>query len=192
MKRMTSIILAAIVFALFLGVSLSNRIQTTDENITAAWSEMVNQFQQRAELIPNLVSTVKGFANHDKELLTRVVEARTRATSIPVNAEPLNNPDLFKQFIEAQRQLNSALSRLLMTVERYPELKSNTHFLALQTQLEETESRITVARKRYIDTVKDYNLTVRRFPGNLFDYDIKPNFSVANEVQIATPPTIKL
>ena len=190
MKRLISIILAAIVFAIFLGVSLYNRIQTTDENVSAAWSEVVNQFQRRADLIPNLVSTVKGFAEHEKDVLTSVVEARSKATAIQVSADSLNDPALFEKFTQAQGQLSSALSRLLVTVERYPELKSNTNFLALQTQLESTKNRITVARKRYIDTIKDYNLMVRRFPGNLFGYDTKPNFSVSNEATIAKPPEI--
>ncbi len=194
MSKFGMIILAAITLFLIFGVGVYNRIVGGDEGVTASWSEVVNQYQRRAELIPNLVSTVKGFADQEKDVLTSVVEARAKATSVQVSPETLNNPAVFSQFSKAQGQLSGALSRLLVTVERYPDLKSDKNFLELQTQLEGTENRISVARKRYIDSVKDYNLTVRKFPGNMIagalGYSVKPNFTVANEDAIAAPPKV--
>ena len=188
------IILAALTLAIIFGVGVYNRMVNGDENVTASWSEVVNQYQRRADLTPNLVSTVKGFADQEKDVLTSVVEARAKATSIQITPEMLNNPAAFEKFSQVQGQLSSALNKLLVTVERYPELKSDKNFLELQTQLEGTENRITVARKRYIGAVKEYNLTVRKFPGNLFagalGFSLKPNFTVENETQISTPPKV--
>lgn len=194
MSKFGMIILAAITLFLIFGIGVYNRIVSGDETVTSSWSEVVNQYQRRADLIPNLVSTVKGFAEQEKDVLTSVVEARAKATSVQVTPDTLNNPAIFSQFSKAQDQLSGALSRLLVTVERYPDLKSDKNFLELQTQLEGTENRVTVARKRYIDAVRDYNLTVRKFPGNIIagamGYSTKPNFSVANEDAIAAPPKV--
>ena len=194
MSKFMTVILAAITLFIILGIGVYNRIVGGDEKVTSSWSEVVNQYQRRADLIPNLVSTVKGFAAQEKDVLTSVVEARAKATSINITADTLNNPAVFEQFSKAQDQLSGALSRLLVTVERYPELKSDKNFLALQTQLEGTENRITVARKRYIESVRDYNLTVRKFPGNmiagLMGFAVKPNFSVENEATISQPPKV--
>ncbi|HZP87305.1 MAG TPA: LemA family protein [Burkholderiales bacterium] len=171
-----------------------NTIQSEDEQVKAAWSEVLNQYQRRADLIPNLVNTVKGYAQQEQEVLTRVTEARARATSIQATPELINDPQAFARFQQAQGELTSALSRLLVVAENYPQLKSDQNFRDLQAQLEGTENRITVARKRYIDTVQQYNTTVRQFPVNLtamvFGYKPKANFSVENEAAIARPPTV--
>jgi LemA protein len=171
-----------------------NTFQTQDEQITAAWSEVVNQYQRRADLIPNLVETVKGFAQQERDVLIGVTEARSKVGSIQATPELLNDPQGFQQFQAAQGELSSALSRLMVVVERYPELKSDANFRDLQAQLEGTENRITVARNRYIGAVQEYNVTVRRFPSNLtamvFGYDTKPNFTVTNEAEIARPPQV--
>jgi LemA protein len=171
-----------------------NQFQTLDEGVKAAWSEVVNQYQRRADLIPNIVNTVKGEANFEQETLTRVIEARAKATSIQVTPETLNNPEAFSRFQQVQGELSSALSRLMAVSEAYPNLKANQGFQDLRVQLEGTENRITVARNRYIKTVADYNVLARQFPTNLtamiFGYDVKPNFSVANEAQISVPPTV--
>jgi LemA protein len=171
-----------------------NKLQNQDESVKAAWSEVVNQYQRRADLIPNLVAAVKGFAAQEERVLVGVTEARARATSIQLTPELLNNPQAFQQFQQAQGQLTQALKSLLVTVERYPELKSDANFRDLQAQLEGTENRITVARNRYIDSVREYNVTVREFPTNLtakmFDYDVKPNFTVQNETEISSAPTV--
>lgn len=194
MSKFVAIILAVITLAVVLGVGVYNRIIGGDEGVTASWSEVVNQYQRRADLIPNLVSTVKGFAQQEKDVLTSVVEARAKATSIQVTPETLKDPAVFQKFSQAQDQLSGALSKLLVTVERYPDLKSDKNFRDLQVALEGTENRITVARKRYISAVKDYNLTVRKFPGsviaNYAGYSVKPNFSVENEAEISTPPAV--
>ena len=194
MSKLATVILAVVSLAIIFGVGVYNRIISNDELVNAAWSEVVNQYQRRADLIPNLVNTVKGFAAQEKDVLTSVVEARAKATSIQVSPDTISNPAMIKQFTQAQDQLSNALSRLLVTVERYPELKSDKNFLALQTQLEGTENRITVARKRYIQSVKDYNLAIRKFPGNIIagimGFKPKPNFTVENESQIAKPPTV--
>ncbi len=171
-----------------------NTIQSQDEAVKAAWSEVVNQYQRRADLIPNLVNTVKGYAAQESSVLIGVTEARARATSIQVTPETLNDPAALQKFQAAQGELTQALSRLIAVAENYPDLKSNQNFLALQSQLEGTENRITVARNRYIDEVKTYNATIRRFPVNLtakmFGYDVKPNFTVENESAIAKPPVV--
>jgi LemA protein len=168
-----------------------NTIQSQDEAVNSAWSEVLNQYQRRADLIPNLVNTVKGFAAQEQAVLVGVTEARARATQVSVNA---NDPASLQQFQAAQGELSSALSRLMVVVERYPELKSDQNFRDLQAQLEGTENRITVARNRYIQAVQDYNVTVRRFPVNLtamvFGYKVRPNFAVENEAAIAKPPTV--
>lgn len=171
-----------------------NKLQNQDEAVKASWSEVVNQYQRRADLIPNLVATVKGFAAQEERVLVGVTEARARATSIQLTPELLNNPQAFQQFQAAQGQLTQALKSLLVTVERYPDLKSDANFRDLQAQLEGTENRITVARNRYIDAVRDYNVTVRQFPTNLtakwFDYEVKPNFTVQNEAEVSSAPTV--
>ena len=168
-----------------------NTLQVQDETVKSAWSEVVNQYQRRADLIPNLVATVKGFAAQEQAVLVGVTEARAKATQINVDA---NDPESLKQFQAAQGEVSSALSRLMVVVERYPELKSDQNFRDLQAQLEGTENRITVARNRYIQAVQDFNVTVRQFPTNLtamvFGYKVKPNFTVENEAAIAAPPTV--
>jgi LemA protein len=171
-----------------------NSLQQKDEGVKAAWSEVVNQYQRRADLIPNLVNTVKGYAAQEQKVLIEVTEARAKVGSIQVTPEVLNNPELFQKYQAAQGQLTSALKSLLVVTENYPQLKSDQNFRDLQSQLEGTENRITVARNRYIQAVQDYNVTVRSFPGNLtakiFGFQVKPNFTVANEQQIATAPTV--
>jgi LemA protein len=171
-----------------------NDFQRLDEQTKSAWAEVLNQYQRRADLVPNLVATVKGEANFEQETLTKVIEARARATSVQVTPETLNNPEAFQKFQQAQGELSSALSRLLVVSERYPDLKSNQSFRDLRVQLEGTENRITVARNRYIQAVQAYNVLARSFPTNLtamaFGYQPKPNFAVSNEAQIAVPPTV--
>jgi LemA protein len=168
-----------------------NTIQVQDEATKAAWSEVINQYQRRADLIPNLVATVKGFAAQEQAVLIGVTEARAKATQVKVDA---NDAGSLAKFQAAQGELSSALSRLMVVVERYPELKSDQNFRDLQAQLEGTENRITVARNRYIQAVNDYNVTVRKFPVNLtamvFGYKVKPNFTVENEAAISKPPTV--
>jgi LemA protein len=171
-----------------------NTLQSQDEQVKAAWSEVVNQYQRRADLVPNLVSTVQGAVAAEKDILDSVVSARSKVGSIQATPELINNPQAFQQWQAAQGELSSALSRLLVVVERYPELKSIAGFTDLQAQLEGTENRIAVARGRYISTVQTYNTTVRSFPSNLtammFDHDVKPNFTVENEAAISTAPTV--
>ncbi|WP_298932792.1 LemA family protein [uncultured Ramlibacter sp.] len=171
-----------------------NDFQRLDEATKSAWSEVLNQYQRRADLIPNIVNTVKGEANFEQETLTKVVEARAKATSMQVTPETLNNPEAFQKFQQAQGELSGALSRLMVTVERYPDLKANQGFRDLRVQLEGTENRITVARNRYIQTVQEYNVLARSFPSNLtamvFSYQPKPVFTVQNEAQISTPPQV--
>jgi LemA protein len=171
-----------------------NTLQQKDESVKAAWSEVVNQYQRRADLIPNLVNTVKGYAAQEQKVLIGVTEARAKVGSIQVTPEVLNNPELFQKYQAAQGQLTSALKSLFAVTENYPQLKSDQNFRDLQSQLEGTENRITVARNRYIQSVQDYNVTVRSFPSNLtakmFGFAVKPNFTVANEQQIATAPTV--
>ncbi len=186
------------VAALLLSFSLTgcgyNDFQRLDEQTQSAWSEVLNQYQRRADLIPNIVATVKGEANFEQETLTRVIEARAKATSIQVTPETLNDPAAMQQFQAAQGELGSALSRLMVVVEQYPNLKANQGFSDLRVQLEGTENRITVARNRYIQTVQEYNVLSRSFPTNLtamlFGYKSKANFQVANEAAISAPPTV--
>jgi LemA protein len=188
---LTPLLLAAV--ALLTGCGY-NQFQTLDEQTKAAWSEVLNQYQRRADLIPNVVATVKGEANFEQETLTRVVEARARATAIQVTPETLNDPQAFARFQQAQGELGGALSRLLMVTENYPNLKANQAFQDLRVQLEGTENRITVARNRYIKAVQEYNVLARQFPSNLtamvFGYGVKPNFSVTNEAAISAPPAV--
>ena len=171
-----------------------NQIQSQDEQITSSWAVVLNQYQRRADLIPNLVSTVKGEAKFEQETLTKVVDARAKATSIQATPELVNNPEAFQKFQQAQGQLTSALSRLLVVSENYPSLRANQGFRDLQAQLEGTENRITVARNRYIQSVQAYNVTIRSFPSNLtamlFGYKPKANFTVENEKEISTPPSV--
>jgi LemA protein len=171
-----------------------NKFQTQDEQVKAAWSEVVNQYQRRADLIPNLVNTVKGFAQQERDVLLGVTEARSKVGSIQATPELINDPAAFQKFQAAQGELTSALSRLMVVVEMYPDLKSDQNFRDLQAQLEGTENRITVARNRYIATVQDYNVTVRSFPSNvtamIFGYKTKPNFTVENESAISKPPPV--
>jgi LemA protein len=186
--------------ALVLAASLSlsgcgyNEFQRQDEAVKANWSEVLNQYQRRADLVPNLVATVKGEANFEQETLTKVVEARAKATSIQATPELINDPQAFQKFQAAQGELSSALSRLLVVSENYPNLKANQGFQDLRVQLEGTENRITVARNRYIKTVADYNTLARSFPTNLtamvFHYEVKPNFTVENEKALAEPPKV--
>ena len=171
-----------------------NQFQSQDEATKAAWSEVVNQYQRRADLIPNLVNTVKGYASHEKDTLEAVTKARASATSMQVTPEVLNDPAAFEKFQQAQGQLTQALSRLMVVTENYPNLKADAGFRDLQSQLEGTENRITVARQRYIASVQDYNVSVRSFPNNLtamiFGYKPKPAFTVENEKSISTAPSV--
>lgn len=162
-RTLPALLIMAIVLPLLAGCGY-NTIPTAEENAKAAWSEVLNQYQRRADLIPNLVETVKGYASHEKDTLDAVVEARAKATQVTVTPETLNDPEAFKKFQDSQAGLTSALSRLLAVVENYPDLKANQNFLALQAQLEGTENRIAVARRDYIQAVRDYNLTLRTFP----------------------------
>jgi LemA protein len=171
-----------------------NDFQVKDEATKAAWGEVVNQYQRRADLIPNLVNTVKGYASHERETLEAVTRARAAATSFQITPEVLNNPQAFQKFQQVQGELSGALSRLMAVSEKYPDLKADTSFRDLQSQLEGTENRITVARQRYIASVQDYNVTVRKFPTNLtammFGYEARPSFTVENEKAISTAPTV--
>ena len=192
MRKVLSIFLAAATLSLA-GCGY-NTFQTTDEQIKASWAEVLNQYQRRADLIPNLISTVKGETKFEQDTLTKVVEARSKATAIQATPELVNDPAAFQKFQQAQGQLSGALSRLLVVSENYPNLKANQAFRDLQAQLEGTENRITVARNRYIKSVQDYNVTIRSFPSNLtamvFGYKEKANFTVENEKEISRPPTV--
>ena len=182
-----------IVFSLLGGCGY-NTLQTTDEQIKAGWAEVLNQYQRRADLVPNLVNVVKGYAGHEKEVLTRVTEARAKVGTIQATPDLINDEQAFARFQAAQSEMTSALSRLLVVAENYPQLKADGAFRDLQAQLEGTENRITVARNRYIQAVQAYNVTVRQFPSNLtamlFGYKVKPSFTVENEKEIAKPPTV--
>ena len=171
-----------------------NTLQSNDEQIKSSWSEVVNQYQRRADLVPNLVNTVKGFATQEKEVLLGVTNARAKVGGIQATPELLNNPEAFAKFQAAQGELSGALSRLLVVSENYPQLKSDANFRDLQAQLEGTENRIAVARNRYIKSVQEYNVTVRSFPSNLtamaFGYKAKPNFGVENEKEISSAPKV--
>ncbi len=187
-----------VILMLILGLSLSgcgyNSLQRGDEQIKASWAEVLNQYQRRADLVPNLVNVVKGYAAHEEKVLTEVTEARARVGSIQATPELINDPEAFAKFQAAQGQLSSALSRLLVVTENYPNLKADGLFRDLQAQLEGTENRITVARNRYIQAVQAYNVTVRSFPSNLtakmFGFKTKPTFTVENEKSLATPPKV--
>lgn len=171
-----------------------NTFQSGDEQVKASWAEVLNQYQRRADLIPNLVSTVKGEASFEQGTLTKVIEARAKATSIQATPELINDPAAFQKFQQAQGELTGSLSRLMVVAEQYPNLKANQAFRDLQAQLEGTENRITVARNRYIKSVQEYNVTVRSFPSNLtamvFSYKEKPSFTVENEKAISAPPSV--
>ncbi len=171
-----------------------NNFQSLDEQSKAAWSEVLNQYQRRADLIPNIVATVKGEASFEQDTLTKVIEARSKATSIQATPELVNDPAAFQKFQAAQGELTGALSRLMVVAEQYPQLKANQAFQDLRVTLEGTENRITVARNRYIKTVQEYNVLARSFPNNLtamvFGYQPKPNFTVQNEAQISVPPSV--
>ena len=185
-------------FAMMLVLGLSgcgyNTFQSGDEQVKASWSEVLNQYQRRADLVPNLVSTVKGYAQYEQDTLVAVTNARSRATAINATPELVNDPQAFAKFEAAQKELSGALSRLLVVVEKYPDLKANAGYRDLQAQLEGTENRIAVARNRYISAVQAYNVTVRSFPSNLtamvFGYSAKPNFTVADEKGLAVPPAV--
>ena len=187
-------VLLAMMVALGVSGCGYNTFQSGDEQVKASWSEVVNQYQRRADLVPNLVSTVKGEANFEQATLTKVIEARSKATAIQATPELINDPQAFAKFQQAQGELSGALSRLLVVSENYPNLKANQGFRDLQAQLEGTENRITVARNRYIKSVQDYNVAVRSFPANLtamvLGYKEKPNFTVDNEKAIAVPPAV--
>ncbi len=180
--------------ALFLSGCGYNAMQGGDEGVKAAWAEVLNQYQRRADLIPNLVRTVEGFAQQERDVLIQVTEARARVGSVQATPETLNDPAAFQKFQAAQGQLSSALSRLLVVVEKYPELKSDQNFRDLQAQLEGTENRITVARNRFIEATREYNTLFRTFPNNLtamvFGYQVKPTFTVENEAEISKPPEV--
>ncbi len=192
--RWAGMLLAAVLAATLLSGCGYNQFQAKDEATKAAWAEVVNQYQRRADLIPNLVNTVKGYASHEKDTLEAVTRARAAATSFQITPEVLNNPEAFQKFQQVQGELSSALSRLMAVSENYPQLKADASFRDLQSQLEGTENRITVARQRYIAAVQDYNVTVRSFPTNLtammFGYQAKPSFTVDNEKSISTAPTV--
>ena len=194
MNRILAVALALLVVTGLSGCGY-NTLQRTDESINAAWSEVINQYQRRADLIPNLVETVKGYASQEKDILLGVTEARAKVGALQVTPEMVNDPAALEKFSAAQGQLTSALSRLLVVVENYPQLKSDANFRELQAQLEGTENRITVARQRYIKAVQEYNVTVRSFPTNLtamiFGYKTKPQFTVENEARIAQPPKVE-
>ena len=172
-----------------------NTFQALDEEVKASWAEVLNQYQRRADLVPNLVATVKGYASHEKEIFTQVADARSKVGSIQATPELVNDPEAFAKFQAAQGEMTSALSRLLAVAENYPQLKADANFRDLQAQLEGTENRVTVARNRYIATVRDYNVLVRSFPQNLtammFSYKTKPTFTVENEKAISTPPKVE-
>ncbi len=188
--------LAVLAMVSFLGLPGCgyNDFQSLDEQVKAAWSELLSQYQRRSDLIPNIVATVKGEASFEQDTLTKVIEARSKATSIQATPELVNDPAAFNKFQQAQGELSSALSRLLVVTENYPSLKANAAFQDLRVTLEGTENRITVARNKYIAAVQQYNVKVRSVPTNftamIFGYKDKPNFSVANEAQISVPPAV--
>jgi len=191
-KRLQFLVVSLL--ALVLSACGYNTLQSTDEQIKAAWSEVLNQYQRRADLVPNLVNVVKGYAAHEKDVLTQVTEARARVGAVQATPEVLNDPQAFARFQAAQGEMSSALARLLAVAENYPQLKADGLFRDLQAQLEGTENRITVARNRYIQAVQAYNVTVRSFPSNLtaklFGFEVKPNFAVENERELARPPRV--
>ena len=188
----------AALLAFVAAVSLSgcgyNNFQTLDEQVKAGWAEVLNQYQRRSDLVPNIVASVKGEASFEQDTLTKVIEARSKATSIQATPELVNNPEAFEKFQKAQGELTGALSRLMVVAEQYPQLKANQAFQDLRVTLEGTENRITVARNRYIKTVEEYNVLARSFPNNLtamvFGYKVKPTFTVQNEAEISKPPVV--
>ena len=190
MRNFLTVVLAAV----FLSGCGYNEFQAKEEAVKAQWGEVVNQYQRRADLIPNLVNTVKGYASHERETLEAVTRARASATSMQVTPEVLNNPGALQKFQQAQGELTNALSRLMVVAEKYPDLKADASVRDLQSQLEGTENRITVARQRYIGSVQEFNVLARRFPTNLmakmFGYDVKPSFTVENEKSISTAPAV--
>ena len=191
-KRIAALV--ALAATLLLSGCGYNRLQAADEQVKAAWAEVLNQYQRRADLVPNLVETVKAFAAQEQQVLLSVTEARARATSIQATPDLINDPKAFAQFQQAQAELSSALSRLMVVVERYPELKSDANFRDLQAQLEGTENRIAVARMRYINAVQEYNTLVRSFPTNitamLFGFEPRQQFTVEDELAISKPPKV--
>jgi LemA protein len=193
MLRRLAVLLAAFA-TLALGGCGYNDLQRQDEGVKAAWSEVLNQYQRRADLVPNLVNTVKGYAQHEEQVLTEVTNARAQVGAIKATPELVNDPEAFQKFVQAQNQLTGALSRLLLVAENYPNLKADALFRDLQSQLEGTENRIAVARNRYIRSVQEFNTTVRQFPTNLtamlFKMSVKPNFTVADEGSISAPPKV--
>jgi len=190
LERPMRVVILMIIAALLSGCGY-NQIQQKDESVKAAWSQVLNVYKRRADLVPNLVATVKGYASHEERVFTEVTNARAKVGSININAD---DPASLAQFQQAQGELQSAIGRLLVVSENYPQLKADQNFLQLQAQLEGTENRITVERQRYIQTVQDYNTYIRQFPVNLtammFGYKPKPNFTVENEAQIQQPPTV--
>jgi LemA protein len=193
MFRKLAVVVAALATLSLAGCGY-NQLQSLDEGVKAGWSEVLNQYQRRADLVPNLVNTVKGYAAQEEKVLTEVTRARANVAGIKATPELINDPAAFQKFQQAQGELSGALSRLLLVVENYPNLKSDALFRDLQSQLEGTENRITVARNRYIKTVQDYNTTVRQFPVNLtamvFGHNVKPSFTVADEGAVSKPPTV--
>ncbi len=193
MKRIAGWVVAALAAIVVNGCGY-NTLQSQDEQIKAAWAEVLSQYQRRADLVPNLVNTVKGFAAQEQEVLLGVTNARARVGAVQATPELVNDPEAFSKFLAAQGEMTSALSRLLLVVENYPQLKSDANFRDLQAQLEGTENRITVARQRYIRSVQDYNVTVRSFPSNLtammFGHTVKPGFTVEDEAAISKPPSV--
>jgi LemA protein len=193
MKRLAKLVLAFAAFLSLAGCGY-NTLQQQDEQIKAAWSEVLNQYQRRSDLVPNLVNTVKGFAQQEQKVLIEVTNARAKVGSIQATPELVNDPAAFQRFTQAQGQLTGALQRLMVVAEAYPQLKSDANFRDLQAQLEGTENRIAVARQRYIGSVRDYNVTVRSFPSNLtalvFGLKEKAQFAVENEKSLATPPNV--
>ena len=192
MKKLHAVLAA--LTALLLSSCGYNTLQSSDEQVRAAWSEVLSQYQRRADLVPNLVETVKGYAAHERDVLTRVTEARSRVGSVQATPELLDNPQAMQRFQAAQGELSGALSRLIAVAENYPQLKADANFRDLQAQIEGTENRIAVARNRYIKSVQDYNVTVRSFPSNLtamaFGFKTKPNFTVENEREVAKAPKV--
>lgn len=193
-SKLLLLILILIIVGGFFFFKDYNSIQTQDEKVAASWSEVVNQYKRRADLVPNLVNTVKGYATHEKDVFTQVTDARAKVGSIQINADQLSDPALFSKFQQAQSELSSALSRLIAVSENYPELKANTLYQDLMNQLEGTENRITVARGRYIETVQSFNTYIRQLPtkwiANIIGVQPKQQFTVENEQQISNPPAV--
>lgn len=193
-SKLLLLILILIIVGGFFFFKDYNSIQTQDEKVAASWSEVINQYKRRADLVPNLVNTVKGYATHEKDVFTQVTDARAKVGSIQINADQLSDPTLFSKFQQAQSELSSALSRLIAVSENYPELKANTLYQDLMSQLEGTENRITVARGRYIETVQSFNTYIRQLPtkwiANVIGVQPKQQFTVENEQQISNPPAV--